>query len=420
MRKIIPFLITLFSFGMPLIAEVKIVDEEAIPSSNTNTETPVKKEAPPLPVKPPQPPFKAFTGKVSRNKVRLRVQPTLDGAIVRELNKGDMIVVVGETEDYYAVQPPTDLKGYIYRTLVLDNVVEGSNVNVRLEPSLDSPIIAQLNGGDRVDGRISGQNNKWMEIVPPTSTRFFVSKDFIEKAGDANLLATINRRKNDVNILLQQTSNNAEEQLNKPFEQIQIEPVIAGFRKIIDSYSEFPEQVSQAKERLTQTQEDYLKKKVAYLEDQNRMKADSLRANANRVKEQSRPQPVYPPEPVEQPVAKPIEKQITAKMAAWEPSEDKLYQAWCRQRGYCSRDDYYSAQAAEAIALKGVIEPYNRPVKNKPGDYVLVNSGHLPIAYLYSSFVNLQDYVGQEVTVQATPRPNNQFAFPAYFVLDLD
>lgn len=418
MRKFIPYLVTLFSLGIPLFAEAPLTDEETLPTQ-TNSEAATAKE--PV-VKLPQPPFKAFTGKVSRNKVRLRVQPTLDGAIVRELNKGDMIVVVGETDDYYAVQAPADLKGYIYRTLVLDSVVEGNNVNVRLEPSLDSPIISQLNAGDKVDGRISPQNNKWMEILPPANTRFFVSKDFIEKAGDANLLATINRRKNDVNTLLQQTTDEAEEQLQKPYEQIQIDPVIAGFKKVIDNYAEFPEQVSTAKDRLTATQEEFLKKKVAYLEEQNRLKSESLRTNINRAREpQKQPEQIKPvQEFVEKPVAQPIENQKTAKMATWDPVEDKLYQAWCRQRGYCSREDYYSSQRAEAISLRGVIEPYNRPVKNKPGDYVLVNSGHLPIAYLYSSFVNLQDYVGQEISIEVTPRPNNQFAFPAYFVLDVN
>lgn len=417
MRKMTSFFITLLSLGMPLLAEVNIVDEEALPSTNTSKDASLVKETP----LPPKPPFKAFTGKVTRNKVRLRVQPTLDGAIVRELNKGDLAVVVGETEDYYAIQPPSDIKGYIYRTLVLDNVVEASNVNVRLEPNLDSPIISQLNSGDRVDGRVSTQNNKWMEIIPPANTRFFVSKDFIEKAGDANLLANLNQRKRDVNTLLQQTTESAEEELKKPYEQIQIDPVIAGFKKVIDQYSEFPEQVSIAKERLTTVQELFLRKKIAYLEEQNKAKANAQRNAAPKKEPPSQPQQSTAQQSPQQPApqAQPV-NQVTAKMAAWEPAEDKLYQAWCRQRGYCSREDYYSAQNAEAISLKGVIEPYNRPVKNKPGDYVLVNSGHLPIAYLYSTHINLQDYVGHEIVIHVSPRPNNQFAFPAYFVLDVE
>src|SRR5947209_1386500 len=60
-----------------------------------------------------------FTGKILRNKVRMRLQPTLDAGVVRELNNGEMIVVVGENEDFFAIQPPSDVKGYIFRTFVL-------------------------------------------------------------------------------------------------------------------------------------------------------------------------------------------------------------------------------------------------------------------------------------------------------------
>ena len=73
------------------------------------------------------------------------------------------------------------------------------------------------------------------------------------------------------------------------------------------------------------------------------------------------------------------------------------------------------------MALKGILEPYHRNVKNRPGDYVLINpSTKLPIAYLYSTKVNLQRKVGQAITVQGLARPHNNFAFPAYFILSVE
>ena len=53
------------------------------------------------------------------------------------------------------------------------------------------------------------------------------------------------------------------------------------------------------------------------------------------------------------------------------------------------------------------------------GDYVLKDKD-LTKAYLYSTQINLQDYVGKKVTVLVTPRSNNNFAFPAYFVLSVE
>ncbi|MEK7339256.1 MAG: hypothetical protein AABZ92_00910, partial [Verrucomicrobiota bacterium] len=57
-------------------------------------------------------------------------------------------------------------------------------------------------------------------------------------------------------------------------------------------------------------------------------------------------------------------------------------------------------------------------VKNKPGDFILRDKD-IPLAYVYSTVVNLQDLVGKRVSLIATPRPNNNFAFPSYFVLDV-
>ena len=83
--------------------------------------------------------------------------------------------------------------------------------------------------------------------------------------------------------------------------------------------------------------------------------------------------------------------------------------------------DFDKEQQENSITLKGVIEPYQKPVKNKPGDYLLVSGiSNLPVAYLYSTKINLQDYIGMEIEVIASPRPNNHFAFPAYFVLKIE
>jgi len=62
---------------------------------------------------------------------------------------------------------------------------------------------------------------------------------------------------------------------------------------------------------------------------------------------------------------------------------------------------------------------YETNVKNRPGDYILYGS-HAPLAYLYSTQVPLDQYEGQIVTLLASPRPNNHFAFPAYFILAVE
>lgn len=372
-------------------------------------------------------PFTPFTGKVIKNKVRLRLQPNLESPIIKELVQGDMLIIIGDTEDFYAVQPPAGLKSYVFRTYILDNVVEASRVNVRLEPDLDAPVIGQLHSGDKIEGKISPQNNKWLEIAPPASSRFYVAKDFIENIGDATVLATIERQRNEANMLLGSTYQASQSEMQKSFPDINLDSIYANLNKIINVYKNFPEQVARAKELISSLQDSYLQKKIAYLEAKTKIVQDDWQSKNSELSEQMKSQ---------QQKLTHLEKQlkknsdiipytndngVTNKMAAWLPIEKSLYEGWAKVNDNRSQDDFYDQQGDAAIALRGIIEPYNRVIKNKPGDYILVNqSNHLPIAYLYSTQINLQDKVGQEVTIYGSPRDNHSFAFPAYYVLKIE
>lgn len=378
--------------------------------------------------------FQAFTGKVNKSRVRLRQQPSLDSPILRELNQGDMLIVVGESDDFYAVQPPSDIKAYVFRTYILDNVVEGTRVNVRLEPDTEAPVIAQLASGERVNGVVSPLNNKWLEITPPPQARFYVAKNYIEKIGNASLMATIEKRREEVNNLLSATYQASQSEIQKDFSEINLDGIYSNFNKIISQYQDFPDQVARAKELVTWLQDSYLQKKLAYLESktqntQNDWSNRSSQMNEQMLAQQQRVAELEMQLRMEKASreyasrATPAGQQETgansnAKMAAWEPIEQAIYAAWMHHNPTGTPDEFYREQQQQAVSLKGIIEPYTRTIKNKPGDYVLINeSTHLPVAYLYSTQVNLQGMVGHAVTLQGSPRANNNFAFPAYFVL---
>lgn len=384
----------------------------------------------------PSTPFTAFTGKITRNKVRLRLQPNIDSPILKEFNQGDLLIVLGETDDFYAVQPPAGIKAYIFRTFVLDNVVEANRVNVRLQPDLESPIIGQLRSGDRIEGIISPQNNKWLEIATPETSRFYVAKDYVEKLGDTSVMSAMEKRRDEVNILLNNTYLASQKELQKAFPEINLDSVYANFNKLIEDYKDFPEQVARARELLSSTQDTYLQKKIAFLEAKTKIAQDDWQSKNSNLTEQMKSQ---------QQKLSQLENQlkrskgeapyiaqgkgsgqvsgsaISNKMTAWIPVEMTIYEEWAKENDNKSQDDFYREQNDQAVAIKGIIEPYNRVIKNRPGDFVLVNqSSHLPIAYIYSTKVNLQDRLGQEVTVYGVARNNNNFAFPAYFVLSVE
>lgn len=425
---------TLFFSGLILMAQTTLTPiyaSESTPSPSTHGESDVATPQQQF-IDPPSKPFTAFTGKVTKNKVRLRLQPNLDSPILKELAYGDMLIVMGETEDFYAVQPPAGSKSYVFRTYILDNTVEANRVNVRIEPDIDATAIAQLKSGDHIEGTVSALNSKWLEITPPPSVRFYVAKDYVEKLGDASLMGAIEKRRDEVNILLNSTYLASQTEMQKAFPEINLDSVYGNFNKIIAEFKSFPEQVSRAKELLSSLQDSYLQKKIAYLEAKTKIVQEDWQNKNSQLNEQMKSQQ-QKMSTLEQQLKKTkgsapfIVQSKTAnggmnnKMAVWQPIEDALYQNWLQSNPEKTKEEFYQNQGEATIALRGIIEPYNRIIKNKPGDYILVNqSNHLPIAYLYSTQVNLQEKVGQEVTIYGASRDNHSFAFPAYFVLSLE
>lgn len=346
----------------------------------------VKKEAP----------FSPFTGKVKGRKVRMRLKADLDSNIVKELSKSDLVSIVGEKENFWAVEAPSGIKGYVFRSFVLDNVVEGSRVNVRLEPSLDAPVIAQLNVGDKVNGTISAKNNKWLEIAAPTKVRFYVAKDYIEFAGGPELKAQMDNRRTAAEQLLDAASMLSAAEVRKSFEEMDIDRISKSYHTIINDYSDFAELVEQAKESLASLQEAYMQKRIAY---QETLAAEAKSAPAKAVA-----------------LEQATQRESTDRMKLWEPVEESLYLTWSCINNDRNINEFYEEQKLSSVTITGIVEPYTAAVKNKPGDFILRDKD-MPVAYVYSTQVNLQDFVGKKVTLVGTQRPNNNFAFPAYFVL---
>ncbi len=346
-----------------------------------------------------------FTGKIKGRKVRMRLRPDLDSRIIKELTKNELITVVGEKGDFWAVQPPAGTKAYIFRSFVLDNVVEGNRVNIRLEPSLDAPIVAHMNAGEKLENpSVSPINTKWFEITPPPQTRFYIAKEFVEYAGGPEVKAQMDRRIATAEQLLDATSLLSKAELRKPFEEVDFDRIVKGYNTVINDFNEFTDLVEQAKESLATFQEAYLQKRISYLESQPAEHyADSRRSSKGTGKKEAFEHIT----------------QITDKMKLWEPIEESLYLSWANINENKSQRDYYEEQKLAAVELTGIVEPYNTPVKNKPGDYILRDKD-MPLAYVYSTQINLQNLVGKQVRLVAAPRPNNNFAFPAYYVLAIE
>ena len=331
-----------------------------------------------------------FTGKVIKDRVRLRLEPSLDGTILKELNKGDYLVVTGEEGNFFAVKPSQDCKGYIYSTYVINGIVEGNYVNIRLAPQLDGEIVAQANNGDRLHHPENcPTNHKWLEFDLPESTRFFVAKNLVEKVGDVNFFSDQNERQQEASTLLESTYLISQHELQKPFNEINLTKVFDNFQQVMEDSHDFPEQVERAQALITQIQDLYLEKKAAFLEAQTESVTEEWELKNSQLSAAIESQKRHLTDLQEQfskentkateeenktssEVHTPLFQwenqahQVNEKLRAWLPAEKAIYEKWVSENGDYSMSDFYSHQYRNnSIALRGTIEPYLRSVKKQ-------------------------------------------------------
>lgn len=348
-----------------------------------------------------------FTGRIIGKNVRMRTAADVDSPIVTEMKKDELVVVTGEKSDFYAVEAPIETKAYIFRSFVLDGVVEGDRVNVRLSPDRDAPVIAHLSTGAPVEGKICEKNNKWLEITIPASTNFYVAKEFVEYAGGPEYKLAHDKRRMEVQQLLESTSLLTQAEMRKPYSEVNMKRLETNYETVINKYTDFPREVEQAKAALTALQENYLQKKISYLEDKAKLLSKNVERRASLVENEAV-------------VAEDmIQLSATDRMKVWEPLEESLFLTWSAMHHAKNMDDFYEDQKLKAHSLIGLVEAFSEPVHNRPGDYIL-KQNNVPVAYIYSTQTNLQDYVGKQVSLRVSERPNNNFAFPAYYVLDVE
>lgn len=367
-----------------------------------------------------KPSFHSFTGKILGDKVRLRLHPNLDGHIVKELSKGEIFAVVNESEDYYAVSPQKDMKAYVYRTYILDNQVEAEHVNVRLQPHLEAPIVAQLNSGDRVDVNLTPEHSKWFQISIPKDVVFWVAKEYVDNVGPIDYVEKYHQRVTDLNQRLATAELVTQTEFRKGFQEIDIARLVKNYQKIAQDYPEMDHVKEKTSEAIAKLEKEYCEMKIAYLEGkagQAVEEVETLNAKLTNY-DKDETDPIALLEEIQSSnVRFDSPKSVTDKMKVWEPLEKSIYQMWASNHPGASVENFYGEEALSSGQVSGIVESFNTLIKNKPGDFVLTNNGQT-VAYLYSTHVNLQDLIGKKVSLKVSERDNHNFAFPAYYVLE--
>ncbi|MCB1112321.1 MAG: hypothetical protein KDK72_06680, partial [Chlamydiia bacterium] len=213
--------------------------------------------------------------------------------------------------------------------------------------------------------------------------------------------------------------------LANSYDRIDQSSIEEGFNDIIRNYPDFDEETQRARVLLTDFNNAFIDKKIAFLEQRNNeaLDAEALEQKNRKLTKAMQAQQARLAKLESQVKHTPPANQPTAssnKMTIWMPAEEQYYEEWAQGNPGATMNEYYDDLATFAGTYRGTIKPYNREVTNKPGDYILLNNNHTPVAYLYSTRVDLQDLIGQTVTIKAVPRPNNNFALKAYYVLSVE
>ncbi len=370
-------------------------------------------------------PFVPFSGKIMAEKVRLRLQPNLEGHIIRELNRGEILAIMADENGYYGIAPPKDCKAFVYRTFILDNTVEADHVNVRLQPDLESPVVAQYNSGDRVDVLKNQTHSKWFTIDVPKGVYFWVAKEYIENIGSVDYVERFEERTGEAKQLLATAHLLSQTEFRKPFEEMDISRITNNYQRVIKEYPELENIKAEAKESLQELQKQYCDKKIAFLESKSETslpesKSVHAKLSSKNVTAQDLSEDTFSFSSDEEisAVALPKPKDLTDKMRVWEPLEYGLFQSWNSNHPEKNLTEFYSEELLNSKQIKGIVEPFTSVLKNKPGDFFLTQNGQT-VAYLYSTHVNLQEKVGKEIVLKIVERDNHGFAFPAYYVLEV-
>lgn len=366
--------------------------------------------------------FAPFTGRVTANKVRLRLQPSLDGQIYKELDAGELFVVTGIHDDFYAVIPPSDVKGYLFRTYVLEGVVEGQNVNLRLEPDTNAPILTQLHAGDKVEGVVSPKNSKWLEVSLPAQVRFYIAKDYIEKAGDKNYLQKIETERKKLQSAIAEMRLELQKELAKPFRDIQLAPLAAKIHSLQRLAADYPREKESADQLFQDMQNDYLQ--LSLVQESRPIDVPDLQPTSHQApKSEAAASSIQNGSPKHNAKEGAANRETEHPKSAISPllqkQEQQLVAAALAAKIAPTEETFYQQELHKARTLRGTIVRYDKVMKGRPGDFMLVDTpSNVPIAFLYSTQLDLTSYEGKAVRLKASSRPNNNFALPAYFVLE--
>jgi uncharacterized protein YgiM (DUF1202 family) len=129
--------------------------------------------------------FNSFQGEVNSSNINLRVDATVYSEIISQLNRHDQLEVVAQLYEWYKVRLPKTIGVFIKKDFILSvdeksGKILGNNVNVRLRPDDSAPIVGILKQEEIVN--ILGSQGSWCKIGAVDNSFGWVHKKFVDTA----------------------------------------------------------------------------------------------------------------------------------------------------------------------------------------------------------------------------------------------
>lgn len=194
-----------------------------------------------------------YTGIITAKDTNLRAGSNLNYEVVAQLQKGDVVYVAGGWMDWLKVRCPENTLVWVGDGFIDEGLITANKLNVRSGPDLKYNVICQVMKGDKVEVVKKSEDGKWCGIRPPDNAYLWVSKQFVQKKGAADIYdENANRRDNVKRLLAEQEALYETWMKKEATEEVPYDELIAGFESIAKDYSDFTEETVQATRRANQ------------------------------------------------------------------------------------------------------------------------------------------------------------------------
>lgn len=181
---------------------------------------------------------------ITGDSVNLRSGPGVNFEILRKMNKGNAVLVVGPGKnDWLKVNLPRNSKAFIHKKFLsvknsIYGIVNASRVNIRAGEGTRFNVIGQLNTEDIVE--IVLQGKEWIQIFPYSNCFAWVHKDFVKKSGSAKSYINNEAKKREGLKLLIEAENFEKNSKASAINNKDLSPIIQKYKVIIRDYAQSP------------------------------------------------------------------------------------------------------------------------------------------------------------------------------------